>query len=201
MLQASLNVDNKKPKERQNDGGRSNGSYLAGMIFFLIVLSTIIWSGWMVLNWMKDVNRLPIPKLVITGERLYTRDDNVRKAILALGMLGTFMTIDINAIQNQIKTMPWIRQVTLRKQWPDELKIHLVEYKPYAKWNDTFFINAEGSFFSLPALLNVKGNFLMLYGPQGSQKEVLEMYRVMEQKLAPHNFSIKSVSMTARRAW
>ncbi|MFS1563125.1 MAG: cell division protein FtsQ [Candidatus Arsenophonus phytopathogenicus] len=201
MPQASLNVHNKAPKERHNDGGRSNGSYLAGIIFFLIVLGTIIWSGWMVLNWMKDVNRLPISKLVITGERHYTRDDNVRKAILALCMPGTFMTIDVNAIQNQIKTMPWIRQVTVRKQWPDELKIHLVEYKPYAKWNDTFFINAEGSVFSLPALLNVKGNFLMLYGPQGSQKEVLEMYRVMQQQLAPHNFSIKSVSMTARRAW
>ncbi|SPP32251.1 Cell division protein FtsQ [Arsenophonus endosymbiont of Aleurodicus floccissimus] len=201
MPQASLNVHNKEPKECRNDGGRSNGSYLAGIIFFLIVLGTIIWSGWMVLNWMKDVNRFPISKLVITGERHYTRDDNVRKAILALGMPGTFMTIDVNAIQNQIKTIPWIRQVTVRKQWPDELKIHLAEYKPYAKWNDTFFINAEGSVFSLPALLNFKGNFLMLYGPQGSQQEVLEMYHVMQQQLASYNFSIKSVSMTDRRAW
>ncbi|MGP1928377.1 MAG: cell division protein FtsQ [Arsenophonus sp. NC-WZS1-MAG3] len=201
MPQASLNVHNKEHKEHQNDAGRNNGSYLAGIIFFLIVLCTIIWSMWMVLNWMKNVNRFPISKLVITGERHYTRDDNIRKAILTLGMPGTFMTININAIQNQIKTMPWIRKVMVRKQWPDELKIHLVEYKPYAKWNDTFFINAEGTVFSLPALLNVKSNFLNLYGPQGSQQEILEMYRAIQQQLASYNFSIKSVSMSTRRAW
>ncbi|MFP3029004.1 MAG: cell division protein FtsQ [Arsenophonus sp.] len=201
MPQASLNIHNKKPEEQSNDISRSNGSYLAGVIFFLIVLGTIICGVLMVLNWMKDVNRLPISKLLITGERYYTRDDNVIKAILSLGMPGTFMTIDMNAIQNQIKTMPWVSQVMVRKQWPDELKIHLVEYKPYAKWNDTFFINEEGTVFSLPALLNVNGNFLMLYGPQGTQQEVLEMYRVIQQQLAPHNFSIKSVSMTARGAW
>lgn len=206
MLQTSLNVRNKESKKRRNDGGLRNGSYyLVGVIFFLIVLGTIIWSGWMVLNSMKNINQLPISKLVITGERHYTLDDNVRnnvrKAILALGMPGTFMTIDVNSIQNQIKTMPWIRQVMIHKQWPDKLKIHLVEYKPYAKWNDTFFINAEGLVFNIPALLNIKGNCLMLYGPQGSQHEVLDMYRVMQQQLAPHNFSIKSVSMTVRRAW
>ena len=44
------------------------------------------------------------------------------------------MTQDVNIIQQQIERMPWIRQVTVRKQWPDELKIHLVEYVPFTRW-------------------------------------------------------------------
>ncbi|MGP1871438.1 MAG: cell division protein FtsQ/DivIB [Arsenophonus sp.] len=180
---------------------KSNGFYLVGIIFFLIVLCSIILSGLMLLNWMKDVNQLPISKLVITGKRYYTCDDNIRKAILSLGITGTFMTINLNAIKNQIKTIPWIRYVIVRKQWPDKLKIHLIEYKPYAKWNDIFFINIEGTIFNLPTLTNVKDDFLLLYGPQGSQLKVLEMYHVMKQQLSPYNFNIKSVLMTKRHAW
>lgn len=39
----------------------------------------------MVLNWMKDADRLPMSKLVLTGERHYTTNDNVRKAVLSSG--------------------------------------------------------------------------------------------------------------------
>ncbi|MFP3014389.1 MAG: cell division protein FtsQ/DivIB [Arsenophonus sp.] len=196
-----LNVVNKLLKKNHSNCCRTNGYYLSGIVFFLTILCTITLSVYMLLNWMKDVNQFPISKIVITGERHYTCDDDIRKAILTLGMPGTFMTIDLNAVYNQIKTMSWIKKVTVRKQWPNSLKIYLVEYKPYAKWNDIFLVNTEGNIFSLPGLLNIKGNFLMLYGPEGTQKEVLEMYRFMQSQFAPHNFKIKSVSMTVRRSW
>ncbi len=79
------------------------------------------------LGWMEDAQRLPLSKLVLTGERHYTRNDDIRQWILALGEPGTFMTQDVNIIQTQIEQrLPWIKQVSVRKQWPDELKIHLV---------------------------------------------------------------------------
>lgn len=95
----------------------------------------------MVLNWMKDADRLPMSKLVLTGERHYTTNDNVRKAVLSLGTPGTFMKLDVNEVQQQLERIPWLRQVTVRKQWPDELKIHLVEYVPYARWNDSQMVD------------------------------------------------------------
>jgi cell division protein FtsQ len=39
----------------------------------------------MVLGWMEDAQRLPLSKMVVTGERHYTRNDDIRQAILALG--------------------------------------------------------------------------------------------------------------------
>ncbi|MEQ5042964.1 cell division protein FtsQ [Providencia manganoxydans] len=204
MSQAALNVrHHKQHNDDSNDpnSGPSNGAFLGGLIFFLMVVGTIIWSGWTVMNWMKDADRLPMSKLVLTGERYYTTNDDVRKAILSLGQPGTFMTVDVNAIQNQISAMPWIRQVTVRKQWPDELKIHLVEYVPYARWNDQTMVDKEGRVFSLPASESNKGDYALLYGPQGSQKEVLKEYLEFKRILAEQNLKLKSVSMTARHAW
>lgn len=56
------------------------------------------------------------------------------------------MTLDVNEVQQQLERIPWLRQVTVRKQWPDELKIHLVEYVPYARWNDSQMVDDAGGF-------------------------------------------------------
>ncbi|MBD2801149.1 cell division protein FtsQ [Xenorhabdus sp. M] len=199
MSQAARNI---REREKETQGTRpSNGYYLAGFIFFLMVAGTIIWGGWMTLDWMKDSNRLPLSKLVLTGERHYTTNDDVRQAILSLGTPGTFMTQDVNGIQKKIEQLPWIRQVTVRKQWPDELKIHLVEYVPYARWNDTQMLDAEGRVFGLPIDRSINGQYPMLYGPEGKEKEVLEGYRAMKSLLVEHQVILKAVIMTARNSW
>jgi cell division protein FtsQ len=171
------------------------------MMFLLAVLFTVLMSGWMVLNWMEDAQRLPLSKLVVTGERHYTRNDDIRQAILALGSPGTFMTQDVNIIQSQIERLPWIKQASVRKQWPDELKIHLVEYVPIARWNDQHMVDSDGNAFSVPAERTSKQNLPMLYGPEGSENEVLQSYRDMGQMLARDKFTLKVAAMTARRSW
>ena len=84
MSQAALNTRNHE-EEEETSSRRSNGSRLAGIFFLLAVLCTVLVSGWMVLGWMEDAQRLPLSKMVVTGERHYTRNDDIRQAILALG--------------------------------------------------------------------------------------------------------------------
>ncbi|WP_348666535.1 cell division protein FtsQ/DivIB [Arsenophonus symbiont of Ornithomya chloropus] len=196
----SFNIYNKEFKKYKINNVYG-AYYWFGLIVFVILLAIMILSGCILLDWMKDFHQLPISKLSITGKRNYTSDSYIRKVILELGIPGTFMNTDINIIHNQIKRISWIKQVTIRKKWPNELTIHLVEYQPYAKWNDTFFINKEGIIFNIPELINSKKNFLMLYGPEGSQQEILNMYHIMQNQLSENNFIIKSLSMSTRRAW
>lgn len=103
MSQAALNTRNHE--EEASSSRRSNGTRLAGIVFLLAVLFTVLVSGWMVLGWMEDAQRLPLSKMVVTGERHYTRNDDIRQAILALGSPGTFMTQDVNIIQSQIERL------------------------------------------------------------------------------------------------
>ncbi len=102
MSQAALNTRNQE-EESIASSRRNNGTRLAGIVFLLAVLCTVLVSGWMVLGWMEDAQRLPLSKMVVTGERHYTRNDDIRQAILALGSPGTFMTQDVNIIQSQIE--------------------------------------------------------------------------------------------------
>lgn len=171
------------------------------MLFLLMVLGTIVWGGWMVVGWMKDAHRLPLSRLVVTGQRYYTTNDDIRQAILALGSPGTFMTQDVNVIQQQIERLPWIKQASVRKQWPDELKIHLVEYVPVARWNDLHMVDADGKSFSVPAERIGNKPMPMLYGPEGSEQDVLAGYKDMNDVMTAHKFQLKTVSMSARHSW
>lgn len=200
MSQAALNTRNRDVEETTSSR-RRNGTRLAGMIFLLVVLCTVLASSWVVLGWMEDAQRLPLSKLVVTGERHYTRNDDIRQSILALGAPGTFMTQDVNIIQSQIERLPWIKQASVRKQWPDELKIHLVEYVPIARWNDQHMMDTDGNAFSVPSDRTNKQILPMLYGPEGSESEVLQGYRDMGQVLAKDKFTLKEAAMTARRSW
>lgn len=199
MSQAAINVRSREVET--STSGRSYGGQLAGVIFLLMVLGTIIWGGWMVVGWMKDAHRLPLSRLVVTGERHYTTNDDIRQAILAIGAPGTFMTQDVNVIQQQIERLPWIKQASVRKQWPDELKIHLVEYVPVARWNDLHMLDNSGKSFSVPADRVGKQQMPMLYGPEGSEQDVLAGYRTMDEVMNANKFKLKTVSMSARHSW
>lgn len=200
MSQAALNVRNREKQEKARSG-RSNGSRLAGIIFLLMVLGVMLAGGFVVVKWMNDASRLPLSRLVVTGQTHYTTNDDIRQAILSLGAPGTFMSQDVDVIQQQIERLPWIQQVSVRKQWPDELKIHLVEYVPVARWNDLHMVDAEGKSFSVPASHVGKEELPMLYGPEGSESEVLTGYHQMSDLLAASKFKLKAASMTARRSW
>ncbi len=199
MSQAAINIRNREAENTTT--GRSNGGQLLGLLFLLAVLGTMIWGGWMVVGWMKDAHRLPLSRLVLTGERHFTTNDDIRQAILALGAPGTFMTQDVNVIQQQIERLPWIKQASVRKQWPNELKIHLVEYVPVARWNDLHLLDATGKSFSVPAERVGKQSMPMLYGPEGSEQDVLAGYRAMNPLMAENKFTLKTVSMSARHSW
>ncbi|EOS94952.1 cell division protein FtsQ [Erwinia tracheiphila] len=200
MSQAAMNARNRETQKKANSG-RSNGTRLAGIIFLMMVLGVMLAGGLVVVKWMNDASRLPLSRLVVTGQLHYTTHDDIRQAILSLGAPGTFMSQNVDVIQQQIERLPWIQQVSVRKQWPDELKIHLFEYVPIARWNDLHMVDAQGKLFTVPSRFIGKEALPMLYGPEGSESEVLDGYHQMSDVLAASKFKLKAASMTARRSW
>lgn len=195
-----MNARNRETQKKANSG-RSNGTRLAGIIFLMMVLGVMLAGGLVVVKWMNDASRLPLSRLVVTGQLHYTTHDDIRQAILSLGAPGTFMSQNVDVIQQQIERLPWIQQVSVRKQWPDELKIHLFEYVPIARWNDLHMVDAQGKLFTVPSRFIGKEALPMLYGPEGSESEVLDGYHQMSDVLAASKFKLKAASMTARRSW
>ncbi|UVK77777.1 MAG: cell division protein FtsQ [Sodalis sp. Fse] len=179
----------------------SNGRQLAGLMFLLMVLGIIVWGYWKIVAWMEDADRVPLSQFMVTGDHHCTTNEDIRQSILALGQPASFMRLDVNEIQQQLERLPWIKQVSVRKQWPDELKIHLVEYVPVARWNDLNMLDSSGKAFSVPVEHVGKQSMPMLYGPDGSEKDVLACYRIFNEVLSSAKFQLKAVCMSARYSW
>lgn len=200
MSQAARNIKQKEALNQRSQG-RSNGARLFGMVFLLLVTGCILTMGFMVLHWMNDASRLPLSKLVVSGDKKFTSNDDIRQAILSLGPPGTFMSQNVDVIQQQIERLPWIKQASVRKQWPDELKIHLVEYVPVAYWNDQHVVDVTGVSFSLPLGVSHKQTMPKLYGPEGSETEVLSGYNHFNTMLNNAGITLNAAAMSARKAW
>lgn len=73
-----------------------------------------------------------IDQVRITGQS-ETNEVNVLDA-LDIGQYPSLLTLDIEAARERIETLPWVRQATLKKLFPDTLEIAIAERDPYALW-------------------------------------------------------------------
>lgn len=172
-----------------------------GLAFFLFVIGFIAWLFSAAMNWMTDANRLPLSQLVIQGELDYLSADDVRQGILQLDQLGSFMTQDVDQIQLALEALPWVARASVRKQWPDSIKVFLVEHQPAAIWNQQYLVNTEGAVFRAPAEQVTDLSLAELAGPDGSSQEVLTALHEMQPRLQLAGFEIATLALNERRAW
>ncbi|URJ25225.1 FtsQ-type POTRA domain-containing protein [Candidatus Blochmannia ocreatus (nom. nud.)] len=154
-------------------------------------------------KFLNNFDYCPITYVIITGQRQYTTNSIINQIITQSGQLGTFITQDVNIIQKNIESLPWIQQVSVRKHWPDTLKINIIEYIPLAYWNNIHIISTTGVLFDLP--LDYQNNCLklmpLLYGTEGSEKTVLNNYLIFNAILKSSKFQIKLIKMDVRFSW
>ncbi|WP_392560816.1 FtsQ-type POTRA domain-containing protein [Orbus sturtevantii] len=183
-----------------------NIEQFVGFVFFISVLSLSIWVVLTVKNWVDNPERVVLSQLVLTGDSRFTNEDDIRKAILGLGLPNTYVAQDVDDIQQEIMRLPWVKQVSVRKKWPDRLIVNIVEYQPSYVWNDIFLLDENAIIFSVPKD-RVNSDLLpKLFGPIGKEKLILEVYRQLEDISKKSNdqhlaLSISDAIADEKNAW
>ncbi|OCG30362.1 hypothetical protein A9G34_02940 [Gilliamella sp. Choc4-2] len=183
-----------------------NTEQLIGFLFFIMIIFISVWIVQSVKDWMDDPEQMVLSQLTLSGEHTYTSEDDLREAILGLGLPNTYIGQDVNDIQQEILRFPWVKQVSVRKQWPDRLIVYIEEYKPAFYWNDLFLLDNNGNVFSVPLDRISELELPRLYGPEGKAKPVLETYvklNDISKKLASNQLvlHIKAAIADERNAW
>jgi len=179
---------------------QSRAAFLAGLLFFLLVLVGLYYGGLRIKDWLTDQKRLPMSELVVLGERKYVSDDEVRQVLLAIPESQNFFTLDVDQLQENLESLPWVYSASIRKRWPDRLKVFLKEQTVSAYWNEEDLLNKEGKVFHAPQD-KIAEQLVYLYGPDQSSVEVLEVYRQLESLLTLNGFNIEALELTHRYAW
>ena len=73
-----------------------------------------------------------IENVKITGQS-ETSEVDVLSA-LDIGTYPSLLTLDLEAAKARIETLPWVKEATLKKLFPDTVEIAVSERDPYATW-------------------------------------------------------------------
>lgn len=171
-----------------------------GGVFLLAVLVLIGSLLYSTVSWMWDDQRLPLSKIALQGELRYVSANDVQKAFARLDHVGTFMSQDVSVLQEVAESIPWVSHASIRKQWPDTVKVFLTEHEAQAIWNGNALLNSSGELFD-GDIGELEVERVKLYGPQGSNHEVLSVWCDLEPKFEGLDLSITSLVLNDRRAW
>ena len=167
------------------------------LIFFIVVIYALQHSFSKLHDWLTDGQSLPLSAFILTGKSEHVPENDVRIILLNQKDKLNFFTVDIEAIQHQLEDMPWVYSVSIRKRWPDTLKIHIVEQSIVAIWNDHALLNRFGEIVKASPD-KVRDNYVKLYGEDDQSNDVLNDYLKMNQLLKVNKLKVASLKNDKR---
>ncbi|QJR09633.1 Cell division protein FtsQ [Usitatibacter rugosus] len=143
-----------------------------------------------------SANAQPVMSVGFTGEsdRIAREDlDKLAEAIRAMPPGAA----TLSNVREAARKLPWVRDASARRRFPDGMEVQLDAYEAMARWNDGFLVSPDGEVFpgrsadKLPKFL----------GPDGSAAEMTHQYTGIAKALAPLGSPIEELRLSPRGAW
>ncbi|MDB5752667.1 MAG: ftsQ [Ramlibacter sp.] len=126
------------------------------------------------------------------------------RANVAPRLAGNFFTLDLQRARAAFESVPWVRQATVRRQFPNRLRVQLQEHQPLALWGaeaESRMVNTFGEVFEAdPGELD-EDELPRLNGPDGAAPQVLAMYRGLQPLFEPMELRVEQLALTNRGGW
>ena len=131
----------------------------------------------------------------VTGDVRHVTHAQVQ-AIVANELKGTFFTLNLPHLRRAFEKLPWVREVRLRRHWPDRLEVNVVEHVALARWGSTALVNVQGDVFHAA----YDGKLPVFVGPPGTSREITIQYELFRRNLSAIGAKPAAVRVTPRRA-
>ena len=170
-----------------------------GLVFFLLVLMGFSWFFSSIGAYLTDASRMPMAELIIQGQRQYVSDDEIRAVLLDKAGMANYFSVDVNSIQAKIESLPWVYHASVRKSWPDRLRVYIQEQPVIAIWNDNQLLNEDGVVFNA-AVSKAPKSLVKLYSPDDRIAQLLSKYRKLSVLLQINDYTIVNMTLNLRNA-
>lgn len=141
-----------------------------------------------------------IDSVRVTGE--FQRVSRVALERAIEPYLGSgFLRVDVASIRHAARSLPWIKEVSVRRVWPGRLDVQVTERVAVARWGENELLETDATPFR-PAGAARLDALPRLFGPPLSQGRVLERYRWLDEILADRlGARMHRLTLDAKGAW
>ncbi|MGP1678939.1 MAG: cell division protein FtsQ/DivIB [Burkholderiales bacterium] len=167
--------------------------------FYALAAAALIYAG---VHTAVHSPLLPLRHLALQGDLMHVTRAQAEGVARALAV-GTFLSVDLDAVRRAFESLPWVRKVEVRRLWPDRLQVSIEEHVALARWGagtqDRRLVNTFGEVFEgeLPDAVRLP----QFAGPGGSAEEMTRRYAAFRQTLAPLQLEPRQVLLSPRYAW
>jgi cell division protein FtsQ len=161
----------------------------------LLILVTVIGGG----MYLQQEDTLPVKHVTVEGEFRHADKDALVKAVSPI-VRGSFMDVDVARIRQAGEALPWVKQIQVRRVWPDTLHLIVEEQKAIARWNKNSLVNTSGAVFTPPSATIPRG-LVQLNGPDGTSELMARRLVDIQRQVNQLGLKVVAVNMDKRRAW
>ncbi|MFM7801144.1 MAG: cell division protein FtsQ/DivIB [Limnohabitans sp.] len=148
------------------------------------------------------------PVFTITGIRVFgeVRHNNevTLRANVVPRLQGSFFTVDLARAKETFENVPWIRQAVVQREFPNRLRVEILEHEPVAYWGpeaDSRLVNQQGQVFSANFGELDNENLPYLSGPDSESVRVLQMFNNLGPMFSQMQLNMAALELTARGSW
>ena len=173
---------------------------IAAALFALVFVAALLAMLWRLIH----LPVFSIAQIRITGQTTHSNVFAVRNQVLPQ-LRGNFFTIRLDDVRKTFLAQPWIRQATVRREFPNQLVVQLQEHEEAAFWGNEEqgfrLLNAEGIIFDANPDEVGRENLPELDGPDDAAQQVLATWRQLNPLLEPLHSRIARLSVDSRGGW
>src|SRR6185437_16452060 len=93
-------------------------------------------------NQFKKTHYFPIKEVKIAGLE-HINHQEVQHLLRPLVTKG-FFTVDVDLIKERLMHFSWVGEAYVRRVWPNQIIIQVIEKKPIARWNHAGLLTTSG---------------------------------------------------------
>jgi cell division protein FtsQ len=171
----------------------------ASVLFVAFGLLLAAALGW----WALRHPLFAVGGIVVQGDVSHNSQSTLR-ANVAPRLAGNFFTVDLQRAREAFEAVPWVRQATVRRQFPNKLRVELQEHEAEAFWgaeSESRLVNTFGEVFEANPGDVEEDGMPRLVGPEGTAAQVLALYRGVRPLLEKLDLGLEQVVLTGRGGW
>lgn len=166
--------------------------------FKVVLIGIIVLCVICTINQFKVSHYFPIKTVRIYGLN-HIEHQEVQALLLPLVKNG-FFSVNVEHIRDSLLQFAWVSDIFVRRAWPDQIEITVLEKNPIARWNGDILLSQAGELFK-PKQLSNPDQLPIFHGPDGQHVFMLDYFSKINRLLTPLHAKISYLELTPYLTW
>jgi cell division protein FtsQ len=166
----------------------------------LLAASALLLAGALAVK-LAQGTRFALRRIEVVGDVRHISRAAVRAAISGR-LTGNYFTIHLDQLRRAFEALPWVAQASVRRIWPDRLRVTLTEHRALGEWSDGRLVSDAGVLFvANPAEAEADGALVSFSGPPSYAADAVDHFHRFNALLAPLRLRVAALRISDRASW